>query len=123
MRTCKKIWLHFDQYIYLGNSDKTFVKNSFPERSKKLKVKLLLIYQSLGMIPTNRSVDNYVRQNQSDGALPQISGIIIFWFEYVFLNKAQENTERTDGLIRFSCNYFQKYELGRTDKNVSLRLL
>ena len=78
MRTCKQTRLQIDQYIYIWDSGKTFVKNSFPERSKKLKVKLLLIYQSLGMIPTNRSVDNYYRQNQSDGALPQISGIIIF---------------------------------------------
>ena len=75
------------------------------------------------MGPTNRSVDNYVRQNQSDGALQQTAGIKIFWFEYVYLNKAQENTERTDGLFRFSCNYLQKYELGRTDQNLSHRFL
>ena len=48
------------------------------------------------MVPTSRSVHNYVGQNQSDGALHQIPGIEIFWFEKVFLNKVQENTERTD---------------------------
>ena len=68
-------------YIYIWDSGKTFLKIHFQRGIKKPKAKLLLIYQSLGMIPTNRSVDNYVRQNQSDGALPQISGIKIFWFE------------------------------------------
>ena len=59
--------------------EKTFLKNSFPKRSKKKpKAKLLLIYLSLGMVPTSRSVDNYFRENQSDGALQQISGIEIF---------------------------------------------
>ena len=41
----------------------------------------------------------------------------------MFLNKVQENTERTDDLIRFSCNNFKKHELGRTDKNLSPRSL
>ena len=65
--------------IYIGDSGKTFLENSFPKRCKKKpKAKLLLLYLSLGMGPTNRSVDNYVRQNQSDEALQQIAGIKIF---------------------------------------------
>ena len=64
-------------YIY-GTVAKHFLKIHFQRGIKKPKAKLLLIYLSLGMVSTSRSVDNYVRQNQSDGALPQISGIIIF---------------------------------------------
>ena len=50
----------------------------FREELKKVKAKLLLTYLSLGMGPTSRSVDNYVRQNQSDGALKQIACVKIF---------------------------------------------
>ena len=62
----------------MGQWQNIFEKFMFREELKKVKAKLLLIYLSLGMGPTSRSVDNYVRQNQSDGALQQVSGIKIF---------------------------------------------
>ena len=68
-------------YISREQWQNIFEKFISKEEKKKPKAKLLLIYLSLGMVSTSRSVDNYVRQNQSDGALPQISGIKIFWFE------------------------------------------
>ena len=102
MRTCKQIRLHFYKYIYIYIRDngKTFLKNSFPKRSKKLRAKLLLLYLSSGKVPTSRSVNNHVRKNHfnvetamecnqttdrqpsfgGDGTLQQISGIKILCF-------------------------------------------
>ena len=63
--------------MYRGQWQNIFEIFISKEELKKKKAKLLLLYLSLGMGPTNRSVDNYVGQNQSDGALQQIAGIKI----------------------------------------------
>ena len=44
------------------------------------------------------------------------------WFEYIFSNRVQENIERTNDLIRFSFNYFQKHKLELTDQILSPRI-